>query len=379
MLVYHLDCSATNIDILIIGQAGGSFKPPALMAKLRKDRRLFTSFVDQAWLSTDQIVDRKLLRCLSRDRYLVCYSVISYFRLLINIPAQHSLPSPDGAFIATLQQSSLAISLYTGENFRTIPLPPEFVARCRFIRWSRRADIPGEAFQQRGDNESQRSCNRILLADDDTVRLHDVNDHIWSASIERAASNLGRTADVVFGYNPNEFLVFSDFGVKLTIWSLTTSRGIEIRDPKYTVHCYSFRPRTGHMAILTRPATQDILMLLSPSKHELIISVDLPTVDAQEVSWSPDGCWLAIRDAAGSGHKVLIYTADGQLFKTYPGVVDDVSIGLGLKCMAWNPSTRGLLLGDYNDNVTILSKNTVIIMWQNESYSVLTSSSFLRL
>ena len=353
-----------------------SLRPIALTAKLRELRHLFTSSVDQAWLSNAQIGTRTLLRWLSRDRYLVCYSIISYLRLLIHFSGQHSLPSPDGALIATLQQTSLAISSYTGENLRTIPLPPEFVARCRFIRWSRCGDIPEESFQRRGDDEKQRPCNRILLADDDTVRLHDVNDPIWSASIERAASNLGRIADVAFGYNPTEFLVFSDFGVKLTIWSLTTSRGVEIRDPKYTVHCYSFRPRTGHMAILTRPATQDILMLLSPSKHELVTSVELPTADAQEVSWSSNGCWLAIRDAASSGHKVLIYTADGQLFKTFPGVVDDVSIGLGLKRMAWNPSNGDLLLGDYNDNVTILSKNTVIIKWRYESCSVLTSSSF---
>ena len=304
------------------------------------------------------------------------YSIISHLYLLNGFPAQHSLPSADGASIATLQQSSLAISSYTGQNIRTIPLPPEFVTRCRFIRWSRWSDVPEEALQQGGDDERQRPCNRILLADDDTVLLHDVNNPIWSPVIERAASNLGRIANVAFAYNPNEVLVFSDFGVKLTIWSLTTSRGVEIRDPKYAVHCYSFRPRTGHMAILTRPATQDILMLLSPSKHELITSVDLPTVDAEEVSWSSDGCWLAIRDSASSGHKVLIYTADGQLFKTYQGAVDDVNIGLGLKRMAWNPSNGSLLLGDYNDNVTMLSRNTVIIAWQNESYSVLTSSSF---
>ena len=199
---------------------------------------------------------------------------------------------------------------------------------------------------------------------------------MWSASIERAVSGLGRIADTAFGCNPNEFLVFSDFGVKLTIWSLITSRGIEIRDPKYTVHCYSFRPRTGHMAILTRPAAQDILMLLDPSKRELVTSVELPTVDAQEVLWSSDGCWFAIRDAASGGHKVLIYTADAHLFKSYSGAVDDGSIGLGLKRMAWNSSNGSLVLGDYNDNVTILSKNTVNITWQNKACSLLTSSSF---
>ena len=237
-------------------------------------------------------------------------------RLLMDSTAQHSLPSPDGALIATLQQSSLAISLYTGEHLRTIPLPPEFIARCRFIRWSRWGGKPKEAIQQQGDDEKQSQWNRILLADDDTVRLYDVNDPIWSALIERAASNLGRIADVSFGYNPNEFLVFSDFGVKLTIWSLTTSRGVEIRDPKNTMPCYSFRPRTGHMAILTRPAAQDILMLLSPSKHELITSVELPTVDAQEVSWSSDGWGGGICGAGSRGAIVVICTAGGALVET---------------------------------------------------------------
>ena len=198
-----------------------------------------------------------------------------------------------------------------------------------------------------------------MLADDDTVRVYDANDTKWSALIERAASNFGRIADVAFGYSPNEFLVFSDFGVKLTIWSLITCRGIEIRDPKYMVHCYSYRPRTGHMAILIRLAAQDNLMLLSPGNHELITSVELPTVDAQEVSWSPDGCWLAIRDAASSGHKVLIYTADGHVFKTYNGAGYAEDIGLGVKRLAWSPSNGILALGDYNDNVIILSKNTV--------------------
>jgi hypothetical protein len=191
------------------------------------------------------------------------------------------------------------------------------------------------------------------------VRIHDITDVKRSAVVERAASNFGRIADVEFGPSPNEVLVFSDFGVKLTIWSLVTCRGVEFRDPKYMVNCYSCRPRTGHLAILTRPAAQDILMLLNPSSHELITSVELPTIDAQEVLWSPNGCWLAIRDAASSGHKLLIYTADAHLFKTYTSVGATEDIGLGIKRMAWSCSNGTLALGDYNDNVTILSNNTV--------------------
>lgn len=232
------------------------------------------------------------------------------------------------------------------------------MSKCRFIRWSCISRTTKEEPQEEADGGGS-PCSRILLADDDTVRIYDVNDKRWSATIEKTASNFGKIADAAFGHVPNEVLVFSDFGVKLTIWSLMTCRGVEIRDPKYMVQCYSIRPRTGHLAILTRPAAQDILMILNPGDQSLYKSVELPTLDAQEVAWSPDSCWLAIRDTASSGHKVLIYTADGHLFRTYTGDEDAGDIGLGVKRMQWNSCNGSLVLGDYNDNVTILSKNVV--------------------
>ena len=201
-------------------------------------------------------------------------------------------------------------------------------------------------------------CNRILVADDDTIYVFDIKDPEWSAKIERAALHLGKLANVAFGHTANDILVFSDFGIKLTIWSLITSRGVEIRDPKYLTRCYSLRPHTGHMALLIRPATQDILMLLNPADHSLAKSVDLPTVDAQAVVWSTHGRWLAIRDAASIGYKTLIYTADGNLYKTYVQHESGDDVALGIKSFEWNPA--GLLaIGDYNSNVTILGKDTV--------------------
>lgn len=210
------------------------------------------------------------------------------------------------------------------------------------------------------DEKQTWPCSRILLADDDNVRVYDVNDPQWSGRIECATSNLGRIADVAFGHNANELLVFSDFGVKLTIWSLITCRGVEIRDPKYLVHCYTYRPRTGHMAVVTRPHAHDILMLFKPGDHRLIKRLELPTVDAQEVKWSPDGRWLAIRDAASNGHKLLIFTADGHLFKMYSNDENTNNIGLGIKHLEWSPMHGLLAFGDSNDKVMILGNNTVI-------------------
>ncbi|KAL6720559.1 hypothetical protein ACLMJK_002483 [Lecanora helva] len=273
---------------------------------------------------------------------------------------RRSVLSPDGALVATLQQSTLKITSLQGTIIRSIPLSTPNSSDCQQIRW---APVHNDSLSQaqtvskHDGNESSQRYSRVLLASGDFVHVYDVRDIKWSAVIEKASCNLGRIANVSFGFTENEILVFSDFAVKLTIWSLKNSCGVEIRDPKYTVQCYSYRPRTGHLAILTRPAVQDILMLLNPGDHTLAESIELPTVDAQGVSWSPDGQWFVVRDAASSGHKLFIYTADGHLFKTYKGMEASGEIDLGIKCMEWSSSKGLLALGDHGGQVTILGKN----------------------
>ena len=131
---------------------------------------------------------------------------------------------------------------------------------------------------------------------------------------------------------------------------------MEIRDPKHSIACYSYRPKTGHLALLTRTVAQDVMILLKPASHEVLKSVELGTVDAQEVLWSKDGKWIAVSDAASTGHKVFIYTADGQLFRTWTGKTGP-EVQLGIKSMAW--TDNALVIGDYHNDTTFLKKDTV--------------------
>ena len=197
-----------------------------------------------------------------------------------------------------------------------------------------------------------------MLGDTETIRIFDIGDPAWNAKISGAVSNFGNLANTAFGRTANEVLVFSDFGAKMTIWSLLNSRGVEIRDPKYAVACYDFRPITGHLALLTRGGAQDILMILRPRSYEVLKSIELGSIDAQAVQWSRDGCWIAVRDVASAGNKILIYTADGNLFRTYSGLETDSEIPLGVKCTEWTPAGT-LLVGDNNDNIMLLGRNSV--------------------
>ena len=204
-------------------------------------------------------------------------------------------------------------------------------------------------------------ARRLLIANNDVVLIWDIDDPQWHATISGVTSHVRKIEEISFGFSGDDVLIFSAFGIKVTIWSLVSGRGVEIKDPKSHTSCLAFRPQTGHLALLTRPATNDVLLLLNPKTHELVESIDLATIDAQGVKWSPDGQWLAIWDAASVAYKVLIYTANGHLFKTYAGGQDAEKIGLGVGSLQWCPSARDLVVGDCNHRVTLLRTTTVII------------------
>ncbi|KAI4161236.1 MAG: hypothetical protein LQ342_005027 [Letrouitia transgressa] len=236
------------------------------------------------------------------------------------------------------------------------PLPRELVLPLRFIKWYGTSVTLGAKSQETlEDGPQHRTDRHLLVADDKNILVYNVEDAQWQATVKGAAGNTGKIAHVDFGYTPDEVFVLPEFGVKATIWSLPSGRRVEIRDPKILQKAYDYRPATGHLAILTRPNTHDILLVLTPDTYEPIIDIELSTTDAQGLKWSPDGRWLAVWDTASAGSKVLIYTADGQLFKTFLGAKENNAVELGVKSVEWNPLSGSVVIGDFGENVTILS------------------------
>ena len=263
--------------------------------------------------------------------------------------SQPAVPSPDGALIAAVDQSHLVLRTSSdGQIVETFSLPRNDGGLYPHIKWSHSQKSP-----------ATDKPLRILLANDVTIRVFDVKSTLWSAVVNGPAGNVGKIAHTDFGVDEAEVVVFSDFGAKVTIWSLVTSRGVEIRDPKAGSRCHDYRPKSKHWAILTRELAHDNLLILAPKTRDVLENVELPTVDAQGVNWSPDGRWLVIWDTLSAGYRVLIYTADGHLFKTYAGgqTVDDV--GLGVKNVKWSPRGGDLAIGDCDDRVTVLANSTV--------------------
>jgi WD40 repeat protein len=211
--------------------------------------------------------------------------------------------------------------------------------------------------------DESASQRRLLSANDSRISVWQLTPLEIFAEIENLEPG-SLAAD--FGADENEVLVFHAWNTKLSVHSLETGRSSVIKTPKFAHHFgFGYRPQTRQLAILLKPETSDLLTVHEPRSYELVNKTVLPTIDAQGLKWSPDGKWIAIWDIASAGTKVLVFTADGQLFRTYsgPSGVED-AFDLGVKQIEWSPATNQglseiLAVGKVNGNIDLLRTRTV--------------------
>ena len=283
--------------------------------------------------------------------------------------------------VATVESNLLIIrSTVTFGIVRKASVKSE-LAQIRFIKWSPRvsevlpndidessfldglkpdAQSPQKPRARFQDSPNKLGRTRILVADESTIQVWDVDDSTWTATITKAGEEV-KVTNVDFGQNADEVVALSDSSLRISIWNLSSGKCIKIRDPKFTTKGHGWRPRTGHFALLARPAAQDIIMIHAPSTYMVINQNVLPNFDAQGLKWSPDGRWIAVWDAASRGFGLDIYTPDGHLYRTCNRKPEQDIDGLGIKTIEWSTSGDTLAVGDFDNKITLLSHLTVRI------------------
>lgn len=135
-------------------------------------------------------------------------------------------PAPDGSLIASIVHPRLVLrSTSTLQVRRIINLNPEFASRINFVKWSPYLDgsftspawhgIPLIGKRRSGIDKSESEGGgrqRILLADEQSIQVYDVEDEKWTACINQG---FGGIRNVEFGRNADEVVVFSEFQVRL--------------------------------------------------------------------------------------------------------------------------------------------------------------------
>ena len=270
---------------------------------------------------------------------------------LTRVASRFSSPSTDGRLLATLLPSQLEfVSAETLQTVEVIPLPfddRQHDQVCAFA-WS-------------------DSSSRVLVALPELVHVFCVWDPEYHAVVRLPAITAGAKPTLVrFGARDTELCVCTGFGLKLAIFDLAASRSVEIANPKiYQVSLVSrgisFRPGTGHLAVLTRSEGKDIISIHHPATRNVQASWHPDTVDAQSIEWTPDGRWLVVAESASQGKKLLLFAPDGSLFRSWPGVasiatpdndsrIDDMIAGIR------HLHLKGTLLSicDHSRRITIL-------------------------
>ncbi|KAK3379399.1 hypothetical protein B0T24DRAFT_675194 [Lasiosphaeria ovina] len=265
------------------------------------------------------------------------------------------LPSPDGSHIATLFASVVNVRAVRGlEVVNVVKLPPDFAGPVLSFSWS-------------------PSSRLLLVAGVDQIHVVsalDTSSSSFHATIRNPVAPGTRPAFVGFGTSDAEICVLSSFGLKFAVYDLASSKATEIASPKFfspsaACRCFSFRPQTRHLALLTRVAGKDMLSIHGFPARELQRSWAPDTVDAQGVVWSPDGRWLVVWDSPAQGHRVLFYTPDGQVFKSWSGPASpppkdrDYAVGAGVKFVQFSADGRHLAIGDCSRSLCVLGMASV--------------------
>jgi hypothetical protein len=265
--------------------------------------------------------------------------------------------SEDGLYAAHVSGKALVVHSKIASESKEVQLArlKETALRSlKFFNFGSASGVSHDGFSSR---------RRVLTSNDSRISIWQINPLEIFAEIESIEPG---TLAVDFGSDENEILVFHAWNTKMSIHSLETGRSSVIKTPKFAHHLgFGYRPKTRQLAILLKPETSDLLTVHEPRSYELVNRTVLSTVDAQGLKWSPDGKWIAVWDVASAGTKVLVFTADGQLFRTYsgPSGVDD-TFDLGVKQIEWSPASHQgicetLAVGKVNGNIDLLRTRTV--------------------
>lgn len=205
---------------------------------------------------------------------------------------------------------------------------------------------------------------RVLLYSGQSIEVLNIDDESDRIRLDNGSGGLGRFVSADFVGSDYLFTTW-EFG-RAKLWNLHSGKGHEVGDLKTRSEGRNWASRPNDdaspqaMALLSRPQAQDQLAIHFPSIDKTLDPVLLNTVDARNLSWSPDGRWIGVLDTAHAHPGVLILTPDGQPFRSVPAATQDSdeALELGVKAITWSADSHVLAISRYDSKITLLNTKT---------------------
>ncbi|KFA47018.1 hypothetical protein S40293_09712 [Stachybotrys chartarum IBT 40293] len=257
--------------------------------------------------------------------------------------------SPDGRSIATL--SSSVITIRSAEDLsitNTVSLPGDLAGPISAFLWS-------------------PSSSKLLISAADQIVVVSPSGSSFHAVVRNPLATSGRPSTVKFGATDTEIFVCATSGLKLVAFDLSTSKAVEISNPKFHHPAtfsrgYAVRSEGGHLALLTRAAGKDSVSIHHPVTRQVQRSWHPELVDAQGMLWTPDGAWILLWESPAHGRRILLYTPDGQLFRSIEASSlsqnGDADLEPGIRLCQLSQDGVLCAVCDHSRTVVLLSTNT---------------------
>lgn len=210
------------------------------------------------------------------------------------------------------------------------------------------------------------SSTDILVCAADQIHVFSLSDPSNRATVLNTGS-AGKSPVIRFGARDTEVLLWAAFGLKLSIFDLSTATAVELPSPKFyqatsASRGLALRPDTAHIALLTRASGKDLISIHHPTTRQVQRSWHPDSIDAQGLVWTPDGQWLLLWDSPAHGHRLLLYTADGQLFRSLGASTlspePDADLATGIKLCRLSPNAELCAVGDYSKVIAVIGTKT---------------------
>ncbi|XP_072043725.1 WD repeat-containing protein WRAP73-like [Amphiura filiformis] len=189
----------------------------------------------------------------------------------------------------------------------------------------------------------------------------------WTCKIDEGSAGL-----ISARWSPDgrHILTTAEFHLRITVWSLVTKSVSYIKYPKEAKQAMHFTKDGKYLALAERRDCKDFISVFACNTWQLVKHFDTNTRDLAGLEWSPDSRVLCVWDSILE-YNLLLYSVDGRCLATFKAY----DYALGIKSLAWSPSSQFLAIGSFDQKVRVLNHVTWKTVVEHPHPSSLDSSS----
>jgi WD40 repeat protein len=187
----------------------------------------------------------------------------------------------------------------------------------------------------------------VTMAKRGLVEARAIYEEEWAAKIEDPLIGI-----LYARWSPDSrhILAFSDYQLKLSIYSLVDKTVQHIKHPKYVDKAISFTSDGKFMALAERRETKDYIGIYYTRDWKLVNYIMADSYDLNDLKWSPDNSVILAWDTPLE-YKMMVYCpAQGLICKYQP-----YEYALGIKSVKFCESGQFLAIGSYDEKVRLFN------------------------